>query len=101
MVARPNWCRLAVPARRMRGRVRNRWACVGHSSDNRFPFSSPYSTSPFGYMTRMVNPRKPAMVDRGKALCGRAANMRVTDRHAVNGTDMDDSFAGKEMARFG
>ena len=41
------------------------------------------------------------MVDKEKALRGRAAKMLVTDRHAVHGTPMDDAFAGKEMALFG
>src|SRR5688500_20405643 len=49
----------------------------------------------------MFNPRKTAMVDRDKALRGRAAKMLVTDRHAVHGTPLDGAFAGKEMALFG
>ena len=49
----------------------------------------------------MFNPRKSTMVDREKALRGRAAKMMVTDRHAIHGTPMDDEFAGKEMALFG
>ena len=41
------------------------------------------------------------MVEREKALRGRAAKMLVADRHAIHGTPMDDAFAGKEMALFG
>ena len=40
------------------------------------------------------------MVDRDKALRGRAAKMMVDHRHAVHGTPMDDAFPGKEMAVF-
>src|SRR5688572_1673950 len=49
----------------------------------------------------MFNPRKTTMVERDKALRGRAAKMMVDDRHAVHGTPMDDAFRGKEMALFG
>lgn len=41
------------------------------------------------------------MVEKDKALRGRAAKMMVDDRHAVHGTPMDDAFAGMEMALVG
>jgi len=49
----------------------------------------------------MFGPRKATMVERDKALRGRAAKMMVADRHAVQGTPLDDGFAGKELALFG
>ena len=41
------------------------------------------------------------MVDRDKALRGRAARMLVADRHAIHGTPLDADFEGMEMALFG
>src|SRR4026209_2511721 len=49
----------------------------------------------------MFGPRKATMVDRDKALRGRAAKMMAADRHALQGTPLDDGFAGKELALFG
>ena len=41
------------------------------------------------------------MVDRDKALRGRAVRMLVADRHAIHGTPLDADFEGMEMALFG
>ena len=41
------------------------------------------------------------MVERERALRGRAAKIPVADRHAVHGTPLDASFEGKELALFG
>jgi peptide-methionine (S)-S-oxide reductase len=41
------------------------------------------------------------MVDKARALPGRAAKMMVADRHAVHGTPMEEPFPGMEMALFG
>ena len=41
------------------------------------------------------------MVDKARALPGRAAKMLVADRHAVHGTPMEEPFPGMEMALFG
>lgn len=49
----------------------------------------------------MFNPRKAVMVERDKALRGRAARMLVADRHAIHGTPMEEPFPGMEMALFG
>ena len=50
---------------------------------------------------KMFNPRKTTMVERERALRGRAARMLVADRHAVHGTPMEGPFPGLEMALFG
>jgi peptide-methionine (S)-S-oxide reductase len=49
----------------------------------------------------MFNSRKTMMVDPAKALKGRVAAMPVADRHAIQGTPLDGSFEGKELALFG
>lgn len=41
------------------------------------------------------------MVEREKALRGRAAKMMIADRHAIHGTPMEGPFPGMEVATFG
>src|SRR5215210_7077336 len=57
----------------------------------------PWPPAFFVYDGSMFNPRKTVMVDRDKALRGRAAKMMVDSRHAIHGTPMEEPFPGMEM----
>ena len=54
-----------------------------------------------GPATTHVRPRKTTMIDKDRALRGRAARMMVADRHAIHGTPMEEAFPGMEMALSG
>ena len=52
-------------------------------------------------MSEMFALRKTMLVEKDKALRGRAATMPITDRHAIHGTQLQGPFPGKDMALFG
>jgi peptide-methionine (S)-S-oxide reductase len=49
----------------------------------------------------MSGSRKAEMIERDRALPGRAARMPVASRHAIHGTAMEEPFPSMEMALFG